>query len=144
MDSGIRGMFPNRRECIGKCIVDILSTTKAVKSPIILPTILRDSREVSPFLQNWTFSDRKISLTGANSGIGLATAKQFVNEGAFIFITGRRDSKLSAAVKESGEMWPAYKETLRILAILIASSRRSSGRRARSISCSRTPGCGNC
>jgi NAD(P)-dependent dehydrogenase (short-subunit alcohol dehydrogenase family) len=47
--------------------------------------------------------DRKIALiTGANSGIGLATAKRFVNEGAFVFITGRRDSELAAAVKEIG------------------------------------------
>src|SRR5713226_5353725 len=41
-------------------------------------------------------------ITGANSGIGLATAKRFVNEGAFVFITGRRDSELAAAVKEIG------------------------------------------
>jgi NAD(P)-dependent dehydrogenase (short-subunit alcohol dehydrogenase family) len=45
----------------------------------------------------------KIALiTGANSGIGLATAKRFVNEGAYVFITGRRDSELAAAVKEIG------------------------------------------
>ena len=45
----------------------------------------------------------KIALvTGGNSGIGLATAKQFVNEGAYVFITGRRDPKLTAAVKEIG------------------------------------------
>jgi len=45
----------------------------------------------------------KIALvTGANSGIGLATAKQFVNEGAYVFITGRRDAELAAAVKEIG------------------------------------------
>src|SRR5882762_7922335 len=45
----------------------------------------------------------KIALiTGGNSGIGLATAKQFVNEGAYVFITGRRDSELTAAVKEIG------------------------------------------
>jgi NAD(P)-dependent dehydrogenase (short-subunit alcohol dehydrogenase family) len=45
----------------------------------------------------------KIALvTGANSGIGLATAKQFVNEGAYVFITGRRESELAAAVKEIG------------------------------------------
>ena len=45
----------------------------------------------------------KIALiTGGNSGIGLATAKQFVNEGAHVFITGRRDSELAVAVKEIG------------------------------------------
>src|SRR5712672_4066165 len=46
----------------------------------------------------------KIALiTGGNSGIGLATAKQFVNEGAYVFITGRRDLELAAAVKEIGK-----------------------------------------
>src|SRR5271165_4062141 len=46
----------------------------------------------------------KIALiTGGNSGIGLATAKQFVNEGAYVFITGRRQSELDAAVKEVGK-----------------------------------------
>jgi NAD(P)-dependent dehydrogenase (short-subunit alcohol dehydrogenase family) len=45
----------------------------------------------------------KIALiTGGNSGIGLATAKQFVNEGAYMFITGRRDTELAEAVKEIG------------------------------------------
>jgi NAD(P)-dependent dehydrogenase (short-subunit alcohol dehydrogenase family) len=46
----------------------------------------------------------KISLiTGANSGIGLATAAQFVREGAYVFMTGRRDAELAAAVKEIGK-----------------------------------------
>jgi len=46
----------------------------------------------------------KIALiTGGNSGIGLATAKQFVNEGAYVFITGRRDTELAAAIKEIGK-----------------------------------------
>ena len=45
--------------------------------------------------------DGKIALiTGGNGGIGLATAKQFVNEGAYVFITGRREQELAAAVKE--------------------------------------------
>jgi NAD(P)-dependent dehydrogenase (short-subunit alcohol dehydrogenase family) len=45
----------------------------------------------------------KIALvTGGNSGIGLATAKQFANEGAYVFITGRREPELRAAVKEIG------------------------------------------
>src|SRR3981081_2370300 len=43
-----------------------------------------------------------VLITGGNSGIGLATAKQFVNEGAYVFITGRREPQLAAAVKEIG------------------------------------------
>jgi NAD(P)-dependent dehydrogenase (short-subunit alcohol dehydrogenase family) len=42
-------------------------------------------------------------ITGGNSGIGLATAKQFVNEGANVYISGRRDTELAAAVKEIGK-----------------------------------------
>ena len=45
---------------------------------------------------------RTALITGGNSGIGLATAKRFVEEGAHVFITGRRDSELSAAVQEIG------------------------------------------
>jgi NAD(P)-dependent dehydrogenase (short-subunit alcohol dehydrogenase family) len=41
-------------------------------------------------------------ITGGNRGMGLATAKQFVNEGAHVFITGRRASELAVAVKEIG------------------------------------------
>ena len=48
--------------------------------------------------------DGKIALvTGGNSGIGLATAKRFVTEGAYVYITGRREAELQAAVKEIGE-----------------------------------------
>src|SRR5438874_3411598 len=47
--------------------------------------------------------ERKTALiTGGNSGIGLATVKQFVNEGAYVFITGRREPELAAAVKALG------------------------------------------
>src|SRR5262249_14653960 len=46
----------------------------------------------------------KIALiTGGSSGIGLATAKEFVAEGAYVFITGRRQSELDPAVAEVGE-----------------------------------------
>jgi NAD(P)-dependent dehydrogenase (short-subunit alcohol dehydrogenase family) len=41
-------------------------------------------------------------ITGGSSGIGLATAKRFVSEGAYVFITGRRQTELDAAVKEIG------------------------------------------
>ena len=47
--------------------------------------------------------DGKIALiTGGTSGIGLAAARQFVDEGAYVFITGRREPELAAAVKEIG------------------------------------------
>jgi NAD(P)-dependent dehydrogenase (short-subunit alcohol dehydrogenase family) len=46
----------------------------------------------------------KIALiTGGNSGIGLATAKEFVNEGAYVFITGRREAELAAAKEQIGK-----------------------------------------
>jgi NAD(P)-dependent dehydrogenase (short-subunit alcohol dehydrogenase family) len=46
----------------------------------------------------------KIALiTGGSSGIGLATAKQFVNEGAYVFITGRREQELAESVKQIGK-----------------------------------------
>ncbi|HKB83018.1 MAG TPA: SDR family oxidoreductase [Burkholderiales bacterium] len=47
--------------------------------------------------------DNKVALvTGGNSGIGLATAKRFVAEGAHVYITGRRQKELDAAVKQIG------------------------------------------
>lgn len=46
----------------------------------------------------------KIALvTGGTSGIGLGTAKRFASEGAYVFITGRREKELDAAVREIGE-----------------------------------------
>jgi NAD(P)-dependent dehydrogenase (short-subunit alcohol dehydrogenase family) len=48
--------------------------------------------------------DGRVALvTGGNGGIGLATAKRFVEEGAFVYITGRREAELNAAVKEIGK-----------------------------------------
>ena len=48
--------------------------------------------------------DGKIAvITGGNSGIGLATAQRFVQEGAYVFITGRRQNELDRAVKQIGK-----------------------------------------
>src|ERR1700682_2467695 len=47
--------------------------------------------------------EEKMALvTGGNRGTGLATAKRFVNEGAYVFMTSRRERELAAAVKEIG------------------------------------------
>ncbi|MGA9150784.1 MAG: glucose 1-dehydrogenase [Candidatus Nitrosopolaris sp.] len=48
--------------------------------------------------------DGKIAvITGGNSGMGLATAQRFVQEGAYVFITGRRQNELDRAVKQIGK-----------------------------------------
>ena len=47
--------------------------------------------------------DGKIAvITGGNSGLGLAAAERFVAEGAYVFITGRRQDELDAAVQTIG------------------------------------------
>jgi len=48
------------------------------------------------------FQDKVVVVTGGNSGIGLATAEAFLAEGAFVFITGRRQDALDAAVAKLG------------------------------------------
>ena len=47
--------------------------------------------------------DGKVAvITGATSGMGLATARLFVEEGAYVFVTGRRKDKLDEAVRSIG------------------------------------------
>ena len=42
-------------------------------------------------------------ITGATSGMALATAKLFVDEGVYVFVTSRRQEMLDKAVKEIGK-----------------------------------------
>jgi NAD(P)-dependent dehydrogenase (short-subunit alcohol dehydrogenase family) len=57
-------------------------------------------------------------ITGGTSGIGLATAKRFVDEGAYVFITGRRRSELDSAVSEIGREVTAIQSDVAIPADL--------------------------
>jgi NAD(P)-dependent dehydrogenase (short-subunit alcohol dehydrogenase family) len=49
------------------------------------------------------FEGKVAVITGGNSGIGLATAQRFVQEGAHVYVTGRRQTELDEAVKEIGK-----------------------------------------
>ncbi len=44
-----------------------------------------------------------VIITGGTSGIGLAAAQRFVDEGAHVFITGRRQGEIDAAVRRIGK-----------------------------------------
>jgi NAD(P)-dependent dehydrogenase (short-subunit alcohol dehydrogenase family) len=49
------------------------------------------------------FTGKVVVVTGGNSGIGLATAKRFVEEGAHVVITGRREKELEDAAAQIGK-----------------------------------------
>ena len=70
-------------------------------------------------------------VTGGTSGIGLATAQRLVAEGAYVFITGRRQSELDAAVKLLGKSVTAVQGDVANLADLdrpYATVKREKGR----------------
>jgi NAD(P)-dependent dehydrogenase (short-subunit alcohol dehydrogenase family) len=61
--------------------------------------------------------DGKIAvITGGSSGLGLATARRFVEEGAFVFITGRRQKELDEAVLNIGRNITAVQGDMAVLA----------------------------
>ena len=61
----------------------------------------------------------KIALvTGGSSGIGLATAQRFAKEGAYVYITGRRQPELDEAVKTIGPRVKAVRADASLLADL--------------------------
>ena len=72
-------------------------------------------------------------ITGGNSGIGLATARRYVAEGAHVFITGRRQAELDEAVRQIGKHVtgvPGDVSNLADLDRLFATVKRQQGRRA--------------
>jgi NAD(P)-dependent dehydrogenase (short-subunit alcohol dehydrogenase family) len=83
----------------------------------------------------------KIALiTGGSSGIGLATATRFVNDGAYTFITGRRAPELMAAVEKIGRNVTSVQGDVADLPDLDHLFAKLSARKGASIPCSRMPG----
>jgi NAD(P)-dependent dehydrogenase (short-subunit alcohol dehydrogenase family) len=60
-------------------------------------------RDISKGIEMGKIAGKVAVVTGANSGIGLAIAKRFASEGARVFMTGRRQQELDAAVAAVGE-----------------------------------------
>lgn len=54
-------------------------------------------------------------ITGGTTGIGFATAKEFIRESARVIITGRNEERLQKAVKELGANATAVKADVRSL-----------------------------
>ncbi len=69
--------------------------------------------------------DGKVAvITAETSSLALATAKLFVEEGAYVFITGPRQDVLDKAVKDIGRNVTGVRVTLRIWTTLIDCSSR--------------------
>ncbi len=62
------------------------------------------------------FENKVVVVTGGTSGIGLATARAFADEGASVFVTGRRQSALDAAVKAIGGRVTGVRGDMSVLA----------------------------
>jgi NADPH:quinone reductase-like Zn-dependent oxidoreductase len=69
--------------------------------------------------------DKIALITGGTEGIGLAAAKLFAKEGAYVFITGRRQKELDEAVKAIAATFLAFRETFPNWTTLIVSTRPS-------------------
>jgi len=69
-------------------------------------------------MEQQLMKDKVVLVTGGNSGIGLGTARRLVEEGAFVYITGRRKDALDKAVATLGERARAVRADVTVKAEL--------------------------
>src|SRR5258708_23641870 len=72
-----------------------------IRPPV--PPDLAAARQLQGAISMGKLQGKTAVITGATAGIGLAVARLFATEGAFVFITGRRQKELGDAVKEIGD-----------------------------------------
>ncbi len=82
---------------------------------------------------------KKALITGGNSGIGLATARTFIKEGAQVAITGRNQETLDTALAELGPKAIGFRGDVADSKSVKPSSNKSQRSSANSTSSSRTP-----
>jgi NAD(P)-dependent dehydrogenase (short-subunit alcohol dehydrogenase family) len=78
-------------------------TGRERKSIVVVSTSLVEQATRSHENQLNRLQGKVAVITGGSSGMGLATAEQFVTEGAYVYITGRREKELDAAVAKIGK-----------------------------------------
>src|SRR5258708_20004180 len=71
-------------------------------TPPILSSRRRNLSDKERMVEMGKLEGKVAVITGATSGMALATAKLFVEEGAYVFVMGRRQDKLDEAVKAIG------------------------------------------
>jgi hypothetical protein len=89
-----------------------------------------DRTALAMSIQMGRFTGKKVLVTGGNSGMGFDTAKEFILEGAEVFITGRNKETLITALKELGpkaKMTVSDSASLKDIAILAETIKREFG-----------------